>query len=403
MKLNQGQEAALAALMDFLSTDEKYFVLEGEGGVGKTTVLKSLEGALSTFNEHRKLFHLPTYSDLLFCATTNKAATLFDRASTIHKCFSLRVIADHSTGKTHTAPTSKTKVLTNSILVIDEASMIDGEMEKIIDDYTDSTSTKVIFLLDHCQLAPVGEQYPRVHLRGYATATLTEPMRQDPNSHLYKQCHSLREAVKYEQRAPIIAGEYVRIVSSETFTTELLESCRNQESCRAIAYSNKHVENINAFIRHHLTGSTLFRVGDVVTVASAIDNNAVHVEGSYIVQDIDPAIFDKFGIPCSMILLNGVWFPFPRDKAKYFAVKKRIEKEAKASGDWKLHFTLANSILDVRDGFACTAHKAQGSTYDKVFIDMSDLSKCIDPVTYLRLAYVAISRARKEVIVYTGE
>ena len=49
---------------------------------------------------------------------------------------------------------------------------------------------------------------------------------------------------------------------------------------------------------------------------------------------------------------------------------------------------------------ARTIHKSQGSTFDVVAIDMDDLYKCAqrDPKMYLRLLYVAVSRAAKKVI-----
>lgn len=56
-------------------------------------------------------------------------------------------------------------------------------------------------------------------------------------------------------------------------------------------------------------------------------------------------------------------------------------------------------FLDLRHSYACTVHKAQGSTYDTVYVDLDDLYKAIrNKDMYNRLLYVAVSRAAKKVV-----
>ena len=80
---------------------------------------------------------------------------------------------------------------------------------------------------------------------------------------------------------------------------------------------------------------------------------------------------------------------------------------------------IATNILDknckslyTRDldyGFAITSHRAQGSTYDIVFVDVNDMvyNKFNKPYTdiddMLRRLYVGCSRARKELILCYGK
>ena len=49
---------------------------------------------------------------------------------------------------------------------------------------------------------------------------------------------------------------------------------------------------------------------------------------------------------------------------------------------------------------AMTIHKSQGSTYDTVYLDTEDLGMVanMDYIMYLRLLYVAVSRASNKVI-----
>ena len=76
--------------------------------------------------------------------------------------------------------------------------------------------------------------------------------------------------------------------------------------------------------------------------------------------------------------------------------------------DLTVNIKQGNQILYSRDidyAFAITAHKSQGSTYDNVFVDLTDMIYTTTGAIYadyqqlLRKVYVACSRARKELII----
>lgn len=73
---------------------------------------------------------------------------------------------------------------------------------------------------------------------------------------------------------------------------------------------------------------------------------------------------------------------------------------AKKRGDaWKKYLSFKDCVVCVDFPHALTVHKSQGSTYENVFLDMEDLGKCADKDydLYLRLMYVAVSRASDKV------
>jgi exodeoxyribonuclease-5 len=51
---------------------------------------------------------------------------------------------------------------------------------------------------------------------------------------------------------------------------------------------------------------------------------------------------------------------------------------------------------------ASTVHRSQGSTYEKVFVDLTDIGRSTRRDVLLRLLYVALTRSRGDVYV-TGE
>ena len=79
---------------------------------------------------------------------------------------------------------------------------------------------------------------------------------------------------------------------------------------------------------------------------------------------------------------------------------------------WRKYFELNSQFLTPFDlvyngrlikkksldyGYAMTTHKSQGSTYDKVLVDMGNILKCHDKSELRQLQYTAISRTKKDV------
>ena len=66
---------------------------------------------------------------------------------------------------------------------------------------------------------------------------------------------------------------------------------------------------------------------------------------------------------------------------------------------WREYLTFKECVICLDFAHAMTVHKSQGSTFSNVYIDIQDLNICrkIDYQMYLKLLYVAISRASNQV------
>lgn len=87
-------------------------------------------------------------------------------------------------------------------------------------------------------------------------------------------------------------------------------------------------------------------------------------------------------------------------KAAPWAKANSTHKLARArSKAWRDFLGFDECVICLDFPFARTVHKSQGSTFDNVYLDMDDLYQCAerDFKLYLRLLYVAISRARYKV------
>lgn len=67
---------------------------------------------------------------------------------------------------------------------------------------------------------------------------------------------------------------------------------------------------------------------------------------------------------------------------------------------WRDLLSFQDCVICLDFTYAMTVHKSQGSTYPKVLIDTDDLALCadFDFETYLKLMYVAVSRAQHKVL-----
>lgn len=108
------------------------------------------------------------------------------------------------------------------------------------------------------------------------------------------------------------------------------------------------------------------------------------------------------------------------DDVRYKAIS--IDKNTKVKSDvierkvlWRRFFIMSDSFVSPIDlvtsdgrtikkagfkyGYAITCHKSQGSSYDNIFIDMSDIKKCRVPEEMRQLQYVALSRTRNNIYI----
>ena len=68
---------------------------------------------------------------------------------------------------------------------------------------------------------------------------------------------------------------------------------------------------------------------------------------------------------------------------------------------WKQWFWLKDQVADWKYGYAITIHKSQGSTYEEVFLDKTDVDGRRKPL-YWRLAYTAITRPSDKLTIVQG-
>lgn len=409
--LTGDQQKASDAICQFLcNPNEKYFVLKGYSGTGKSTLVEDLIKVQIPRVE--KTIHLlnpdmPEY-DLVLTATTNKAAESLSYVSgypvrTIHSVLGLIPFKDYTTGKEYLKLKSHNMDLKlyKSILIVDEASYVDRQLLKFIQQQT--VECKVIFIGDPAQLTPVMSTDVPAFKQGYPEATLTEVVRNQGK--ILELATMFRHAVNTGKFAGFQPDglEVVHVDKDEFLQRIEQEFNRMGWGCwdsRILTWTNKAAIAYNAHINHILSGSPELKVGDYAINNSYVQkgNIKLNTDETVLITQINPA--QEFDTP-------GNLYSFKNSATQFFMPLNHKDKEKKIAEFIKNGAVLNAQLvdrtwIDLRGAFSSTINKAQGSTYGKVFIDVDDIAKCTSGDQIARMAYVASSRAKKQVVL-TGD
>lgn len=406
--------------MAFLFSDEREFVISGPGGTGKTHLMSHLiDTIMPQYHETCKMMNIdPAYDGVVMTATTNKAAEVLAQATqrpteTIHSFLNLKVQDDYETGQSKLTKTQNWVVHENKIVFVDECSMEDTPLYRMLHEGTHKC--KIIHVGDHCQLAPVMEPISPIYkIPTMPFYALSEQMRNAGQPALMNICNQLRHTVETGQFLPIqIVPGVIDHLNDEQMQLEIANTFTQQtKASRILAYSNRRVMAYNDHIRALRQLPDEYQIGE-----NLINNNSIQLKGGrlsveeevtivtrapdtelVVIEPDDPnAILEVRR--CTLRTSIGEEFyniPIPVNKAHHQAMTKYYGRIK----DFSRYFHLKNTYPDLRQRDAATIHKSQGSTYDTVFIDLSNVSECHQPHVVARMLYVAFSRARTRVFLY---
>lgn len=404
IELTADQQAAYAELIKLVTTDLMEVVIVGFAGTGKTTLVKTF------LDEWDQMIALSNGAfkqrDIYLTATTNKAADALGsatgrEATTIHKFLGLRVV---NTGFKQTQIVDNEKnIPSDCILVIDEASFIDAELLKHIQDKT--KKCKVVYIGDPCQLKPVGSDSTPVFASGKREVHLRQIVRQADTSPIQALSKSLRDHVEGH---PIpkagVDGQNIIHMSQADFEQYLINACRMGvgNSVRALTWTNQKAIYYNNLVAQALSGVDDFKVGDTVVVNKQVAYKQIYkftTDSTVKVAELGEWEIDKNGITSRKVVTsNGYFFRHAKNQLELVPHIKQAYKD----NDYNLIHDLENLYVDLRLMYASTVNKSQGSTYEVVFIDLNDIGKCRDQDQVRRMLYVAVSRAKTRVV-FTGD
>lgn len=423
MKLTEEQKNVIKTFMKFLiDPKEKFMIINGPAGSGKTTMIKAMLEAMDKEFKLLKTLLCENQDEsfnIKLTATTNKAVAVLRElsgdpsVSTVHSTLKLTLKKNFNTGLEDLVQTRSWCELYNTVLILDEASMLDS----VTFEYMKATlqgKSKAVLIGDIYQLAPVKQKESIMQrlLGRVPTTTLNTVMRHDGN--ILEAATAFREVVSSGSFENILLSKDVIHIDGLVFKNEIEQAFLSPKytpsKAKILTWSNDRVQEYNNHIRKIKGLGDQFQKGEVV-----VTNNPVIASGLIVPVDSEVKI-TKIGDPVSLHYVPGRYVTIdncilgflPDDYNKAKLLMKQLAKEANAKELkdkpnkrkqlWTTYFDIKNTWLDLRSQYASTVHKAQGSTYDEVFIDLYDIGRCNISSDVARLLYVAISRAKNRVV-----
>lgn len=455
--LNDQQIDALEKIAKFLEKDnpELSFTLSGYAGTGKTVISKII---LKYIN----LKFGYNYS-LEVTAPTNRAKNVIEslsgkKAKTIHSVLGLLPNLDIEKLDLRTLKFDNRKEaqMPHNLLIIDEASMCNDFLVTIIHEKASAKGCKILFIGDEAQLKPVKQNDVSSVFKVTNTAQLTKVERQKNGNPIGPILDDIRnnpfsDTLVFDFITTLNdKGEGVEFINtSSEFLENALDSIKNVVlytdylHSRIVTYTNKRTELYNKLIRSKLGFDGEYHKGELLMAYDNVGNNEYQgIVGlvnscDYIIEnDVKPEeryILDHklIGYPVNLVSTDE------RNRLNQFILSKDNDKEVlgnlafaiedvrlgaiyekdrhKKSNLWNEYYRNIGSFISpfpltvdgrhvkgksIDFGYSITCHRAQGGTFQKVFVDYRDFSICKDTQTKNQLLYVGLSRCSQKAVMF---
>jgi exodeoxyribonuclease-5 len=456
--LNEDQNKAFNGLVEFLEDPNRQLIcLKGFAGTGKTyTIVRCLQ-YFKNKNKRKKIcLTAPTNKavTVLKKSTPEEAKDILD-FSTIHKLLGVKVSYDDD-GNELFLPGKNVEIGNYDIVVIDEVSMLNDELFydllEAIDPKKNSSNhrfggshiIKIIFMGDPKQIPPVGkvdcEPFIRPDFYGIEVLELTKIMRQADESKILSSSIYVRENInssyidfnQFNSENDLEVINTAFIESKETLKNEVKrvfggeEIKSNSEYAKVIAYRNVQVDSWNRIIRgfyHKLPSIDLKQLIE----GELIINNKPVMEGEKILLNSNTEMmvlsFKEKAFSTNEHIETEVWgyetkvkyfdFDANKDVEMDIHILREDQKDAykkilnslvnsakfappiKRKWFWMQFYKAKDFFIDYSYAYAITAHKSQGSTYERVYVDVADIVRNPNLEERNRILYTSITRASK--------
>lgn len=362
---------AIETIQTWIQGPEKMAVLGGLAGTGKTTVVSYLI----------EWFEKNDFDVIVACPTGKAAAVLRKKGTT---AYTIHSIAYMFMGKRGRHLEFEFQGVPSEILVVDEASMIDRRTH----DELMSSEARILYVGDYGQLPPVKEDPGIMH---NMTAKLVNVHRQGDD--LLDFAHAVRASEYWDFTTP-------NVVRLQRGTEEAVQAMRDSDVVICRTNNTRHRANLDLFFHHmEVTDPALQEklmdawfsqdmvnffvpfIGRTINVMCVKNNPATNLWngtlGGFTINEVDPFHID------------GTF----DDAGDQFDVHASLDGWGTNPGqvDWDHNDKRVG--LDL--GYAITAHKSQGSEWEKV---------CVLDETYPgfkdrdRWRYTAATRASKHLV-----
>lgn len=462
---NKEQQSAIINAVSFLKTNTdptQYYVIEGKAGTGKTTIAKEI---LKEFEDEQIYVAAVSHKAKGVIKNSFGEDTRGKKFFSIASLLGMKGINDNDTQTTKFQVGTKVPLLDNppALLVIDEASMITEDvLKKII--YINSSLSRqfqMLFLGDIGQIQPIRDdqsEFYRTHKdllnkksdifnSKHKSKLITRVRQGEANPILpyadYFWENSQKENPELNPTQHIVRNNQITDKGSLLFSNSeaevlnsVIKAVKNAvekgltNHVKIVTYHVNEKTELNQKIHEALFGKDSdYSNGDMLILNSPYDLpdvNATMENSSEIqIKSIQDEDTDEFGVHTLYLETNGTAYTRTGNEQKDCVIQvvsrndiglynqklqelasyaKRQTNRALKKQAWSDFWEYKGRYADVDFGYAITAHKSQGSTYDIVVVDEKDImgTTATSNQEKSELIYTALTRPRKTAIVISS-
>lgn len=462
---NKEQQSAIVNAVSFLKTNidpTQYYVIEGKAGTGKTTIAKEI---LKEFEDEQIYVAAVSHKAKGVIKSSFGDDTRGKKFFSIAGLLGMKGIDDNDTQTTKFQVGLKVPLLDNppALLVIDEASMITEDVLKKIININSSLSRpfQMLFLGDIGQIQPIRDEqseFYRTHKdllnkksdifnSKHKSKLITRVRQGEANPILpyadYFWENSQKENPELNPTQHIVRNNQITDNGSLLFSNSeaevlnsVIKAVRNAvekgltNHVKIVTYHVNEKTELNQKIHEALFGKDSdYSKGDMLILNSPYDLpdvNATMENSSEIqIKSIQDTDVDEFGVHTLYLETNGTAYTRTGNEQKDCVIQvvsrndiglynqklqelasraKRQTNRALKKQAWGDFWEYKGRYADVDFGYAITAHKSQGSTYDIVVVDEKDImgTTATSNQEKSELIYTALTRPRKTAIVISS-
>lgn len=463
---NKEQQSAIVNAVSFLKTNTdptQYYVIEGKAGTGKTTIAKEI---LKEFEDEKIYIAAVSHKAKgVIKSSFGNDATIGMKFFSIASLLGMQGINDNDTQTTKFKEGLKVPLSDNppALLVIDEASMITEDVLKKIININSIISRpfQMLFLGDIGQIQPIRDEqseFYRTHKdllnkksdifnSKHKSKLITRVRQGEANPILpyadYFWENSQKENPELNPTQHIVRSNQITDKGSLLFSNSegevlnsVIKAVENAvekgltNHVKMVTYHVNEKTELNQKIHEALFGKDSdYSKGDMLILNSPYDPpdiNATMENSSEIqIKSILDEDTDEFGVHTLYLETNGTAYTRTGNEQKGCVIQvvsrndirlynqklqelasyaKRQTNRALKRQAWSDFWEYKKRYADVDFGYAITAHKSQGSTYDIVVVDEKDImgTTATSNQEKSELIYTALTRPRKTAIVISS-
>lgn len=406
MGLTPHQDEKMQLLVDAIESGLNRVVLTGSAGVGKTYLVNYL---LKYFAQKAGKMFITAPTHKALAVLKGKIDIEYNAEfSTIHSALKLKRKFTPD-GKVFFAQEFSERYPPFSgcsLLVIDEASMLNQEMLSHLKQY----HFPIIFIGDEKQINPVKEEDSPVFHQHWFTVELTQIIRQSGGNPIIDLSRNL--PLIWEKASNLTEEKHGFLYTDDRQKViEKLAAINGTDELKYLAWTNNEVDSINQSVRHLIYGANpaMIEQGEVLVLNAPYstskreyyNNEEIEIEKLIVVtKKCYPPGLSSFEM--NAYCINDSIFAVHESSLQ---IHKKICKDLKDAANkrnikWTEYFKYVESFADFTYNHAITIHKSQGSTYKDVIVNVRDTNRNRDKKEKQRLFYTAVTRASELLILY---